>query len=124
VVEQYGTYPIVDDVKINSKLTQGEDIADLGGTVLAWIAWQEATRGQQLESRDGLTPAQRFFVGYAQWACENETDEAKRAEAVTNPHSPAIWRVNGVVANMPEFREAFACKPGQPMAREKACRVW
>jgi endothelin-converting enzyme/putative endopeptidase len=124
VVEQYGAYPIVDDVKINSRLTQGEDVADLGGTVIAWLAWKDATRGQELPSRDGLTPAQRFFVGYAQWACENETDEAKRASAVTNPHSPARWRVNGVVANMPEFREAFACKPGQPMAREGACRVW
>ena len=124
VVEQYGQYPIVDDVKINSRLTQGEDIADLGGTVLAWLAWQDATRGQALEARDGLTPAQRFFVGYAQWACENETDAAKRVNAVTTAHSPAVWRVNGVVANMPEFREAFACRAGQPMARENACRVW
>jgi endothelin-converting enzyme/putative endopeptidase len=124
IVEQYAQYPIVDDVKINSRLTLGEDVADLGGLVLAYIAWEDATRGQQLEPRDGLTPPQRFFVGYAQWACENQRDEALRVRAVTNPHSPGVWRVNGLVANMPEFREAFGCKVGQPMARENACRVW
>jgi endothelin-converting enzyme/putative endopeptidase len=124
VVEQYGRYPVVDDVTINSRLTLGEDIADLGGAVLAWLAWKEATRGQALEPRDGFTPEQRFFVGLAQWACENETDESKRLHARTDPHSPARWRVNGVLANMPEFRQAFSCPAGSPMAPEKSCQVW
>jgi putative endopeptidase len=124
VVDQYAQYPVVDDVKVNSRLTLGEDVADLGGLVLAWIAWKDATAGQRLEPRDDLTPEQRFFVGYAQWACENVRDETLRVQAVTNPHSPGVWRVNGVVANMPEFAQAFRCKAGQPMAREKACRVW
>jgi putative endopeptidase len=124
VVEQYGEYTVVDEVKVNSRLTLGEDVADLGGLVLAHLAWKDATAGEKLASIDGLSPEQRFFVGYAHWACENVRPEALRVSAVTNPHSPGIWRVNGVVANMPEFREAFACKPGQPMAREKACRVW
>lgn len=124
LVEQFGRYPVVDDVKVNSRLTVGEDVADLGGATLAWLAWQEATRGEKLEPRDGLTPAQRFFVGSAQWACENETDEAKRLRAVTDPHSPAKWRVDGLFANMPEFREAFRCAVGQPMAPAHTCRVW
>jgi len=124
VVEQFGQYPVIDDLKINSRLTLGEDIADLGGLILAWMAWRDATRGQALEPRDGLTPEQRFFVGNAQWACENVTDERRRLLARTDPHSPLRWRVNGLVANMPEFRQAFSCPAGSPMAPEKICRVW
>jgi putative endopeptidase len=124
VVAQYAQYPIVDDQKINSRLTLGEDVADLGGTILAWEAWQLATAGLELEPRDGLTPEQRFFVGYAQWACENQRPEQLRVSAATNPHSPGVWRINGVVANMPEFARAFQCKPGQPMVRENVCRIW
>lgn len=124
VADQYARYPIVDDIKINSRLTLGEDVADLGGTILAWEAWKLATAGQELASRDGLTPEQRFFVGYAQWACENQRPEQLRLNAATNPHSPGVWRINGSVANIPEFAAAFSCRPGQPMAREKPCRVW
>jgi len=124
IIDQYAQYPVVDDVKINSRLTVGEDIADLGGAVLAWMAWKDATRGQALEPRDGLTPDQRFFVGYAQWACENQTDESRRVRAKTDVHSPARWRVNGLVANMPEFRQAFSCQVGTAMAPEKICQVW
>jgi putative endopeptidase len=124
VVAQYAEYPVVGDVKVNSRLTLGEDVADLGGAVLAWLAWKDATQGERLAPRDGLTPDQRFFVGFAQWACEDEREESKRLNAVTNPHSPGVWRVNGVVANMPEFRDAFSCKDGQPMARATPCRVW
>jgi putative endopeptidase len=88
------------------------------------MAWKDATRDQQLKPIDDLKPDQRFFVGFAQWACENERDENKRASAITNPHSPAEYRVNGVVSNLPEFAAAFACQVGQPMVREKPCRVW
>jgi endothelin-converting enzyme/putative endopeptidase len=124
VIDQFGRYPVVDDVKINSRLTAGEDIADLGGAILAWMAWKDATRGEALAPRDGLTPDQRFFVGLAQWACESSTDERKRLLAKTDPHSPGRWRVNGLVANMPEFRQAFSCPAGSPMAPEKICQVW
>jgi putative endopeptidase len=124
VVDQYAKYPIVDDLKINSKLTLGEDVADLGGTILAWEAWKKAVAGRELESRDGLSPEQRFFVGFAQWVCENQRPEELRVSAATNPHSPGIWRINGVVANMPEFAQAFSCKAGQPMVRENVCRIW
>ena len=124
VVDQYAQYTVVDDIKINSKLTEGEDVADLGGTLLAWMAWKHATRNEKLQPAEGLSPEQRFFVGMAQWACGYERPENKRLNAVTNPHSPNEYRINGVVANMPEFATAFACKTGQPMARRNACRVW
>lgn len=126
VVDQYGQYVVVDDIKINSKLTEGEDVADLGGTILAYVAWKNATKGAKLESVEGLTPDQRFFIGFAQWACENQRSENLRANALTNPHSPGVYRINGVVVNMPEFGQAFGCKPGQPMVKpsDKVCRVW
>jgi len=124
IADQYAQYVVVDDVKINSRLTLGEDVADLGGTILAWEAWRSAVAGKTLETRDGLTPEQRFFVGYAQWVCENDRDENLRLNAVTNPHSPGKYRINGVVANMPEFREAFACRPGQALVREDVCKIW
>ena len=124
IADQYAQYVVVDDIKINSRLTLGEDVADLGGTILAWLAWKDATAGQSLESRDGLTPEQRFFVGNAQWACANERPEDMRLRAMTDPHSPPAWRVNGLVPNVPEFAKAFACKPGQPMVKENVCRIW
>jgi putative endopeptidase len=124
VVDQYAQYTVVDDIKLNSKLTEGEDVADLGGTVLAYIAWKNATRGQTLKPVDGFSPDQRFFIGMAQWACGDERPESKRLNAITNPHSPLEYRIDGVVSNMPEFQKAFACKPGQPMVRAQACRVW
>jgi putative endopeptidase len=124
IVDQYKQYTVVDEIKINSELTQGEDIADLGGLILAWMAWKTQTEGAKLTDRDGLTPEQRFFVGYAQWACENNRPENQRVHAMTDPHSPGKYRVNGLVVNMPEFTQAFSCKPGQPMVSERRCRVW
>ena len=126
VVDQYSQYIVVDDIHINSKLTEGEDVADLGGTILAYVAWKDATKGQTLEDRDGLTPDQRYFVGFAQWACENQRPENLRVSALTNPHSPGKDRINGVVVNMAEFGQAFECKAGQPMVKpaDKVCKVW
>ena len=88
------------------------------------MAWKAETAGQALPAREGLTPEQRFFVGYAQWACENERPENLRVKALTDPHSPGKYRVNGLMVNVPEFAKAFSCKPGQPMVPEKRCRVW
>jgi len=124
IVDQYAQYTIVDDVKINSRLTEGEDIADLGGLVLALLAWKAETAGTRPESSEGFTPEQRFFVGYAQWACEHHRPEDLRARALTDAHSPGKYRVNGLVVNMPEFERAFSCKAGAPMVRENRCRVW
>ncbi|HEV1993573.1 MAG TPA: M13 family metallopeptidase [Candidatus Acidoferrum sp.] len=126
VVDQYAQYVVVDEVHINSKLTLGEDVADLGGEILAYMAWKNATKDLSLQSIDGLTPEQRFFIGFAQWDCANERPEDLRVRAVTDPHSPAVYRINGVVENMPEFSRAFSCKQGQPMTKppEKVCKVW
>ncbi len=124
VRKQYAQYVVVDDIHINSSLTLGEDVADLGGTLLAYIAWKHSTAGQDLKPIDGFTPDQRFFIGMAQWACGDERPESKRLHAITDPHSPDEYRINGVVANLPEFGEAFGCKEGQPMVRANGCRVW
>jgi len=124
VVDQYAQYTIIDDIKINSKLTEGEDIADLGGLVLAWMAWRTETEHKPPAPRESLSPEQRFFVGYAQWACEATRAGELRVRALTEPHSPGKYRVNGLVVNTPEFARAFSCKVGQPMASPKPCRVW
>ena len=126
VSKQYANYTIVDKIKINSQLTLGEDLADLGGMVLALTAWQQHTAAQRLSPIDGLTPEQRFFIGFAQWTCEGSRPEAQRVQALTNPHSPGRYRINGVVVNMPEFEKAFACKPGQAMVKpdSKRCKIW
>ena len=124
VRDQYAQYTVVDDIKINSKLTSGEDVADLGGTLLAYLAWRKETETERLRPVDGFTPDQRFFIGFAQWACENDRPENLRVSAITNPHSPGRYRINGIVSNLPEFQQAFSCKTGQPMVREKMCKVW
>jgi len=122
--DQYSQYTIVDDIRINGALTSGEDIADLGGLILAWMAWKTETKDKKLENIEGLTPEQRFFVGYSQWACENDRPESLRVKARTDPHSPGKYRVNGLMVNMPEFEKAFSCKPGSAMVAQKRCRVW
>ncbi len=126
VQDQYSGYTAVDHIKINGALTEGENIADLGGEILAWVAWKQQAQGRALHARDGLTPEQRFFVGFAQWACTNERPERLRADAIVDPHSPARYRINGVVANMPEFARAFHCKVGQALVKppSKVCKVW
>jgi putative endopeptidase len=124
VQDQYAQYVVVDDVRINSKLTSGEDVADLGGTLLAYLAWKKANAGRALPSQDGLTPEQRFFVGFGQWACENDRPENLRVSALTNPHSPGRYRINGIVSDLAEFQQAFSCKAGQPMVRESRCKIW
>ena len=124
IEDQYAQYVIVDDIKINSKLTLGEDVADLGGLMLAYMAWKQETKNEKLKPMDGLTPEQRFFVGYGQSWCGSQRPENARMRAKTDPHSPERYRTNGVVSNMPEFQQAFSCKTGQPMAPEKRCRVW
>jgi len=124
VRDQYAQYTIVDDIKINSNLTSGEDVADIGGTLLAYIAWKEATENEKLEDIEGFTPDQRFFVGMAQWACENQRPENLRANAITNPHSPGKYRINGVVSDLPQFKDAFHCGDDAPMVNKKMCKIW
>ena len=124
ISDQYSNYIIIDDIKINGKLTLGEDVADLGGLILAYMAWKDDTKDQTLDPLDGLTPDQRFFVGYGQSWCGQTRDETKRLRATVDPHSPEKYRTNGVVSNMPQFQEAFHCKAGSPMVNQNRCSVW
>jgi putative endopeptidase len=124
ISDQYSTYTIIDDIKINGKLTLGEDVADLGGLLLAYAAWKDDTKGQTLDPIDDLTPDQRFFVGYGQSWCGQTRDETKRLRATVDPHSPEKYRTNGVVSNMPQFQEAFHCKAASPMVNQNRCSVW
>jgi putative endopeptidase len=122
--QQYSGYTAVADVKLNGKLTLGENVADNGGLRLAWMALMEMLKSKQLGAADGFTPEQRFFIGWGQMWCENRSDEIARLHAKTNPHSPGKYRTNGVVSNMPEFAKAFSCPAGSKMVSEPVCRVW
>ncbi len=122
--DQFATYTVVDDIHINSKLTSGEDVADLGGTLLAYLAWKDATAKDNLQPVEGFTPDQRFFVGFAQWACEDVRPEQLREYAITDPHSPGEARINGIVTNMPQFGTAFHCPKTAPMVKASVCKVW
>ena len=132
IADQYSQFTAVDDVKVNGRLTLGEDVADNGGVRLAYMALlaraalsgaaSAATGEEKAESR--FTPQQQLFIGFAQDWCTNERPELLRLLAQTDPHSPDAVRVRGVIVNMPEFARAFGCKAGQPMAPVKSCRVW
>ncbi|PYP91025.1 MAG: M13 family peptidase [Candidatus Angelobacter sp. Gp1-AA117] len=126
IVREYDNFVAVDDVHVQGKLTLGENVADIGGLKLAFMALmqREEESHEQLQPADGFTPAQRFFISYGQGWCENDTPESLRVLAQTNPHAPTKFRVNGVVQNLPEFQQAFSCKAGTPMAPEKRCEVW
>ena len=124
IADQYSGYTAVGDLKVNGRLTLGENTADNGGARLAYMALEESYKGKEPKIVDGLTPEQRFFVGSAVLNCENRSPEIERLLALTNPHSPHRYRIDGVVSNMPEFARAFQCKAGDPMVRTNACRVW
>ena len=118
-------FTAIDDVKLNGKLTLGENTADNGGLRIALMAYLTTHRRQAAGTTlDGFTPEQRFFLGWGQMWCENVRPERARMLAQINPHSPGQYRVNGVVSNMPEFQKAFACKADAPMVRKNQCRVW
>ena len=124
IVEEYGSFTAVGDLKLNGKLTLGENTADNGGMRIAYMALMDTLKDKKVEPIDGFTPAQRFFLGQAQVWCANISDAEARLRAKTDPHALAKYRVNGVVSNMPEFSQAFGCKEGSPMIRANACRVW
>jgi endothelin-converting enzyme/putative endopeptidase len=124
MVDQYGAYTAVDDVKLNGKLTLGENVADNGGLRIAHMALQSTLAGKPPAPIDGFSADQRFFLGWAQIWCQNATPEISRLLAQTDSHSPGRWRVNGPLVNMPEFQQAFSCKAGDAMVSAKPCRVW
>jgi putative endopeptidase len=113
--------------KLNGKLTLGENTADNGGLRIAYMALLDtlAAEGKKIDDKiDGYTEAQRYFLGFAQVWCENVNEEAARQFALTDPHSPGRWRVNGTVENFDQFGKAFGCAKGQPMYPVTSCRVW
>jgi putative endopeptidase len=128
VADEYSNFVAVDDLKLNGRLTLGENTADNGGARIALAALEhmiaDDKTGKEGQKIDGYTPEQRFFLGFGRVWCEKRRPEVARMRVLTDPHSPGKYRVNGVVENMPEFQKAWGCKAGQPMVAENACHVW
>ena len=122
-VDEYSQFESA-GLKLNGKLTLGENTADNGGLRIALMALMSTLEGKPHEKIDGFTPEQRFFLAFGQTWCSNATDETAKVLVSTDPHSPGRSRANGTVVNMPEFGKAFACRIDQPMTRGPACRVW
>ena len=124
IKDQYANFVAVDDLKINGKLTLGENAADNGGLRIAYMALLNTFAGKEPAPIDGLSAEQRFFLGWANVWCQNRTDALARMLVTVDPHSPGKYRVNGTLSNMPEFREAYHCPATAPMVNQNACRVW
>jgi len=131
VADEYSGFQVAPGQNLNGRLTLGENTADNGGIRIAFQALQEvlakdpsAMAGYSDGKKDGYTPAQRFFIGFGQVWCQNQTEQSARVQAKTDPHSTGEWRTNGTVQNFDEFGKAFGCKVGQPMMPASSCRVW
>ena len=133
LADEYSSFTAVqekdpaDSVKINGKLTLGENTADNGGLLLAFMAYMQRARDGHIDlaaKRDGFTAPQRFYIAFSQNWCQNARPESVREQVLQDPHSPDRFRVNGVIVNQPGFAPAFGCKPGAPMAPAKSCRIW
>jgi putative endopeptidase len=127
LVNEYGSFTAVDDVKVNGKLTLGENTADNGGLVLAYMAYVARAKQDGLDINkkiDGYTGPQRFYIAFAQNWCENARPEQVRQQVLTDGHSPDHFRANGAIVNQPGFAPAFDCKKASPMVPADACRIW
>jgi putative endopeptidase len=124
VQNEYSEFEAIPGVKLNGKLTLGENIADNGGVKLAFYAYREITKDAKEAIADGFTEDQQFFLSVGQAWCSREREEWLRMASQIDPHSPPRWRVNGSLRNLPEFASAFQCKAGTPMNPEKKCSVW
>lgn len=132
IADEYSGFKVAEGQNLNGKLTLGENTADNGGLRIAFQALQAtlaaspetALAGYTAGEKDGYTPAQRFFIGFGQVWCSNQTEQSARVLAKTDPHSPGEWRTNGSVQNFDEFGKAFGCKVGQAMMPANSCRVW
>ena len=127
IVDQFSSYEVEPGLNMIGKLVSGESIADLGGLMVAYQAFQKTLEGKPRPANiDGLTPEQRFFLGWAQVWAAKFTPEAARLQAQSDPHPLARFRVNGPLSNMQEFADAFSCKPGDAMIRkaEARCQIW
>jgi putative endopeptidase len=126
IINQFNSYTAIDTFHINGELTQGENIADLGGLNVSLTALKKTDQYKKGEKIDGFTPLQRFYLSYAQIWENNIRDEALKLRIKTDPHSPGKQRVLGPLSNMPDFWEAFGVKPGDPMRRpdDKLVKIW
>jgi len=128
IADEYSGFVAVDDLKLNGKLTLGENTADNGGARIAFMALGHAIAddktGKAAESIDGYTPQQRYFLGFGRVWCGKTRPETSRMLVTVDPHSPPKFRVDGVVQNMPEFAQTWSCKAGDAMVSANACRVW
>jgi putative endopeptidase len=124
--KQYDAFTPLDSAHINGKLTMGENLADLGGITIAYQAFQKTQQAKAGKAIDGFTPNQRFFLSNAQIFRSSYRPAALRRLLLTNPHSPAQYRVLGALMNMPEFYQAFGCQAGSKMVRAAAdrSRIW
>jgi endothelin-converting enzyme/putative endopeptidase len=127
MVKQYDAIEAVPGVHLNGKLTLGENLADLGGLWLAWIAWQDKAAAAHVDltvTTDGYTPEQRFWIAYAQQWCTQTRPEQLRSQAEVDPHAPDEYRTNTILQDLPEFAKSFSCKKTAAMVSAKPCRVW
>ena len=123
IVKQFDGYYVTDSLHINGTITQGENIADLGGLIIALRAYQQTAQYKAGKAVEGFTPLQRFFLGYAAAWMMAQRAEAVVAQVKSNEHAPARWRVIGPLSNLPEFYEAFDVKASDKMWRSETERV-
>ena len=123
IVKQFNGYTLLDSLHINGRATAGENIADLGGIVIGLDAFKKTKQYKEGKKINGLTPVQRYFLGYALGWQNHTRDESLANQLLTDVHSPAQYRVNGPMADVPEFYEAFGVKPGQKLYRPDSARV-
>ena len=127
MVKQYDAIEAVPGVHLNGKLTLGENLADLGGLWLAWLAWEDKAEAAHLDMDakvDGYTADQRFWIAYAQQWCTQTRPEQLRTQAQGDPHAPDEYRANTILSDLPEFAKSFSCKKSAPMVAPTPCRVW
>ena len=123
IVHQFNAYTVLDTLHVNGELTLGENIADLGGITIAYEAFKRTKQGKSNVKIDGLTPEQRFFLGFATIWAGDIRPEAAAQRIITDPHSPALYRVNGTLSNIEPFYKAFNIKEGDSMYRPDSLRV-
>jgi len=123
LINEYSQFTVLGNLHINGELTQGENLADVGGAMIAYQAFKNTPEGKKDTLIDGLTPDQRFFLSLSRVWQSKIRDESARMRISVDPHSPPMYRVNGPFSNMPEFYKAFNIKPGDKMFRADSARV-
>ena len=126
VIDLYNSYTVLDSLHVNGSLTTGENMADIGGIAIAYDAFKMTKQGQDTTRIDGFTPDQRFFISLGQIWRYKQKDQSTRLRINTDPHSPAMYRVNGPLENFTPFYTAFNVKPGDKMylPEDKRIKIW